>query len=321
MNLCRPGAVSRDWSPFTSRRRLNSSCRPSAPRRVATVVADARSQRAREVCDRPAIRGRRTLVRLATMAWLPLSKRHDAEAAKEYDALHEGVPEWLAAPVAQWVFDVFSSMLSTTTTSATSWTSSTGCFVVRCPRRAVTEFVRDSITELGNAAANGDLDVLDAVVWTTQLSREGWKLRERLDLLLLVHGSAWTVGENAAEQPCLLRRVDETVTSAAKAEMEQEGNAARHLHRAGHPASTGETRTRAARAREAVRARGGRCQADRCSSGLGRDPRHDARPILRNKPDKWSVALNEGGRAPGVNLLIEMCAGLWKLAVRPSRHG
>ncbi len=40
---------------------------------------------------------------------------------------------------------------------------------------------------------------------------------------------------------------------------------------------------------------------------------------LRNKPDKWSVALNEGGRAPGVNLLIEMCAGLWKSQF--DRHG
>lgn len=248
------------------------------------------------------------------MAWLPLSKRHDHEAAKEYDALHEGVPEWLAAPVAQWVFDVFSSMQYD---DDFSHKLDVIHGMLRRPMAQTNNRVRDSITELGNAAANGDLDVLDAVVWTTQLSREGWNLRERLDLLLLVHGSAWTVGENGAEQPCLLRRVDETVTSAAKAEMEREGNAARHLHRAWHRIY-GRNPDAGGAYREAVRAVEAAAKpiiAPQASSATLGTMLAD----LRNKPDKWSVALNEGGRAPGVSLLIEMCGGLWKSQF--DRHG
>ncbi len=88
------------------------------------------------------------------MAWLPLSKRHDAEAAKEYDALHEGVPEWLAAPVAQWVFDVFSSMQYD---DDFSHKLDVIHGMLRRPMPKTGKRVRDSITELGNAARTGTL--------------------------------------------------------------------------------------------------------------------------------------------------------------------
>ncbi len=248
------------------------------------------------------------------MGWLPLSKRNDPGAAKEYDALNEGVPEWLAMPVAQWVFDVFSSMEYG---DDLSHKLDVLYGMLRRPMPRTASRIRDSITELGNAAAEGDLDVLDAVVWTTQLSQEGWSLRERLELLLLVHGSAWTLGANAAQQPCLVRRVDETVTAAAQVEMGQTGNAARHLHRAWHriygrnpdPGGSYRESVRAVEAAakpvvapEALRATLGTMLAD-----------------LRNKPEKWIVALDERGKGPGVGLLIEMCTGLWKSQF--DRHG
>lgn len=248
------------------------------------------------------------------MGWLPLSKRDDPGAAKDYDALHEGMPEWLAIPVAQWVFDVFKSIGYG---DDLSHTLDVLYGMLRRPMPKTANRVHDSITGLGNAAAEGDLDVLDAVVWSTQFSQEGWTLRERLEFLLLVHGSAWTLGENSAKQPCMVRRVDETVTVAAKAEMEQRGNAARHLHRAWHriygrsPDASGSYRE-SVRAVEAAAKPVIAPTASRATLGT-------MLADLRNKPDKWTVALNEGGKAAGVGLLIEMCSSLWKSQF--DRHG
>ncbi len=248
------------------------------------------------------------------MGWLPLSKRNDPDAAKEYDTLHEGVPEWLATPVAQWVVDVFSSM---------KYDSSLGqrldllYGMLRRPMPSWRDRIGDSIAELADAAAGGDLDVLDAVVWTTQMSQQGERLRKRLRLLLRVHGSAWTVGTNVAGQPCLVQRVDETVTAAAQVEMEQSGNAAHHLRRAWHriygrnpdPGGSYWESVRAVEAAakpviapNALKATLGTMLAD-----------------LRNKPEKWSVVLGERDKASGVGLLIEMCSGLWKSQI--DRHG
>lgn len=249
------------------------------------------------------------------MAWRPLSRRDDPQAATEYDALHEGVPEWLSVPVAQWIFDVFSSMDTFHEDLGHQLDVLYG--MLRRPMPQSYERVRDAINELANSAASGDLDVLDAVVWATQLTASGWKLRERLELLLLVHGSAWTVGTNDTDQPCLVRRVDETVSAAAKDEMGLPGNAARHLHRAWHRVY-GRTPDSGGSYRESVRAVEAAAKpviapaADLATLGtMIRD--------LQNKPEKWSLALNEGGKAPGVDLLIRMCQGLWKSQF--DRHG
>ena len=35
--------------------------------------------------------------------WLPLSARHDLEREKQFDILHEDVPDWLAEPLQKWI--------------------------------------------------------------------------------------------------------------------------------------------------------------------------------------------------------------------------
>jgi hypothetical protein len=246
--------------------------------------------------------------------WKPLSKRNDPEAAKEYEALHEGVPQWLAMPVAQWVFDVFSSMAHN---DALGQRLDLLFGMIRKPMPPGRDRIANSITLLGNEAAKGDLDVLDAVVWMSDLSNAGGQLRDRLDLLLYVHGSAWTVGKNDLDQPCLERRVDETVTGAAKDEMDHKGNAALHLRRAWHRVY-GRSPDAGGAYREAVRA----------VEAAGKPVVSPNNPLttvgtmladLRNKPEKWELVLNEAGKAPGVDLLIAMMQGLWKSQF--DRHG
>lgn len=240
--------------------------------------------------------------------------RNDPEAAREYDALHEGVPEWLASPIGNWVFDVFSSMHYG---EDLDHKIDVLYGMLRRPMPQSRNRVNSAVSDLGNAAANGDLDVLDAVVWATQMTSQGWNLRDRLELLLRVHGSAWTIGTTPSDQPCLERRVDETTAAAARSEIEQPGNAARHLHRAWHHLY-GRSPDPGGAYREAVRAVEAAAKpiiaptATRATLGT-------MLADLRNKPSKWSVALDQGGQAPGIDVLIAMCSALWKSQF--DRHG
>lgn len=251
---------------------------------------------------------------LRGMGWIPLSKRNDPEAAKEYDALHEGVPEWLAVPVAEWVFDVFTSMQNTK--DFNHWIDVL-FGMLRRPMPSGYDRIQSAIAVLSNEAAKGDLDVLDAVVWTSALSREGWQLRDRLELLLHVHGSAWTIGEDAADHPCLERRVDETVSTAAKSEMEQAGNASIHLRRAWHRVY-GRNPDPGGAYKEAVRA----VEAAAKPMITPKDPVATLGKMILAmdaKPEKWIAVLDGHGRGSGVRHVIEMCRALWTSQL--DRHG
>jgi hypothetical protein len=247
--------------------------------------------------------------------WRPLSKRDDPEAANEYDALHEGVPEWLSVPVAHWVFEVFSALDNYNEDLSHKLDVIYG--MLRRPMPRSYDRTRDAVNELGNLAAGGDLDTLDVIVWATQMSDQGWRLRERLELLLLIHGSAWTVGTSPADQPCLVRRVDETVAASARTEMDQPGNAALHLHRAWHRIY-GRNPDPGGSYRESVRAVEAAAKPVVAPSAslatLGTMIRD-----LQNKPEKWTVSLDQRGEVPGVQLLIHMCQGLWRSQF--DRHG
>lgn len=248
------------------------------------------------------------------MGWRPLSRRNDPEAAKEYDALHEGIPEWLAAPIAQWVFDVFSSMQYD---DDLSHKVDVLFGMLRRSMPSGHDRIGSAITYLGNEAANGDLDVLDAVVWATALTNGGRGLRDRLELLLQVHGSAWTIGRNTADQPCLERRVDETASAAAKLKMEQSGNPAVHLRRAWHRVY-GRNLDPSGAYREAVRAVESVAKPvitpkDRAAT-LGK-----MIVAMEAKPEKWSAILDGHGRGSGMQHVIGMCQALWTSQL--DRHG
>lgn len=246
------------------------------------------------------------------MAWRPLSVRDEPAASDEYDALHDGVPEWLSVPVGKWISDVFESL------NYQANLSNTLDLLYGMLRRPMpTSGPHSAVNNLIEAAANGDLDVLDACVWLTDTYTSGWDHRDRLELLLKVHGSAWTIGQNEVDQPCLTRRVDPTVEVALKAEISEQGNAARHLQRAWHRVY-GRNPDAGGAYREAVR-------AVEAAAKPVIAPTATAATLgtmiadLRNKPEKWTVALNESGAAPGVDLLISMCRALWKSQF--DRHG
>ena len=240
--------------------------------------------------------------------------RNDPEAAAEYDVLHEGVPPWLAGPLAQWVSDVFGSMAHR---DDLGHPVDLLFGMLRRPMPPGPNRIWSAIAFLESEAASGDLDVLDAVVWYTMLSNQARPLLDRLDVLLAVHGSAWTIGSNSAGEPCLERRVDETVSAVAESEMVQTGNAATHLRRAWHRIY-GRHPEPGAAYREAVRA----VEAAAKPAVLPTDSAATLGKMIHAmdvKPEKWTAVLDGQGRGSGVRHVVGMCRALWTSQL--DRHG
>ena len=277
-----------------------------SPELRALKAADSRGDSRRTVFEQ---------LYASSMAWRPLSKRNDPERAVEYDALHEGVPEWLAGPAARWVFDVFRAIPYSDNVDQTLDLLSGA---LRKPLPTGVNWQDKAITFLGNEVANGDLDVLDAVVWVTDLhDAYGWRQRDHLEVLLHSHGSAWTIGKDEDGRPCLERRVDETTTAAAKAEMDQGGNAPTHLRRAWHRVY-GRNPDAGGAYREAVRAVEAAAKPvitpnDRVAT-LGK-----MIIAMEAKPSKWHVVLDGNGRGSGLAHVVGNCKALWTSQL--DRHG
>ena len=223
------------------------------------------------------------------MKWRPLSKRIDPEAAAEYDALHEGIPPWLASGIGTWVNNVLEG----------------GRYEYEDERKrlqVVEQLLRTPlewaggektarlglVTEVAKSGPRA-LDILDVALVLCQGQAGDWNLRRSLESMLTIGGSAWTVGEDEGGRWCLHRRLDETVEDAAKEEMRQTGNAARHLQAAWHHVY-GRDPDPSAAYREAVRAVEAAAKPavtpnDRLAT-LGKMLK-----ALRDKPSKWAVDL------------------------------
>lgn len=246
------------------------------------------------------------------VVWRPLSARNDPERSKAYDALHEGVPEWLATPVAQWIYETFDSMRYE---GDLRHTLDLLYGILRRPMPSGR--FDDLIEDLASAVAQGDLDILDAMVWLTGTYTGGWKQRDRLSLMLAVHGSAWCIGTDDTDQPCLQRRVNEAAAAAARAEMERTGNAATHLHRAWHRVY-GRSPDAGGAYREAVRAVEAAAKPVVLPSDTGATLGKMI-AAMKAKPEKWTVVLDGNGRGSGMAHLISMCQSIWTSQL--DRHG
>ena len=249
----------------------------------------------------------------AGMAWYPLSKRDEVGEREEYDALHEGVPEWLSAPAGAWVESVFEARRRQDLVEAVDVL----CAMLRRPMPSGHNRTGEAIFAMRLDVEAGDLDVLDAVVWSTAVLENGSTLRGQLDLLFRSSGSVWTIGRNEVDQPCLERRVDETVVSVAKAEMAEQSNAAAHLHRAWHRIY-GRSPDPGGAYREAIRAVeaavkpviGPNDSVFTLGKGIA---------SMKDKPEKWKAILDGTGDGAGMGHVIGMCQALWTSQL--DRHG
>lgn len=244
------------------------------------------------------------------MRWRPLSVRDNPEKLDAYDVLHDGVPMWLRVGAAHWVDE-------TLTNTPYGIDLADVLHTLEQSLRLQLDWQYGVSSALHSAARaverDGDraLDVIDCCLMLTARWAEGRKARDALDGMLAVAGSAWTVGADSEGTPCLHRRVSSTVELAAKEEIKQSGNAARHLEIAWHKVY-GRTPDSSGAFREAVRA----VEAAAKPVITPSDPKATLGKMiiaLRDKPSKWTAVLGT------VEATADMMDQLWTSQL--DRHG
>jgi hypothetical protein len=249
------------------------------------------------------------------MAWRPLSLRNDPVAAEKFDALHDGVPEWLAPTLVDWFEDAFPfdglrpvgmvdlkddlHGIELLLHRKLDWTNG-----VSSSRR----FITDRISSDDPLA----LDLLDCCLAVlTCRGGVGWRdSAQDLEFALSQGGSAWKVAESEG-MPCLERRVDEVVEKLFKEAATASGNAAHHLRMAWHK-TYGRQPDASGAYREAVRA----VEAAAKPVVTPNDPKTTFGKMLaamRVKPAKWVTELGS------VAVVIDLMNELWTSQL--DRHG
>lgn len=171
-------------------------------------------------------------------SWRPLGVDTDDEVA-DYDALHEGVPAWLAAPFWAWVFDAVTlhrpysdgsgrvAMLDVALAEKL-------CQTLRIPLPNLRATSVDVPT--GNGQLRGAMDAFrghtDPLQIVDYLLAYGERTKpDELEELLERGKSAWTVGTRSG-RPGLVRRVPLGVQIAADSVMARSGRAGVRLAKA-----------------------------------------------------------------------------------------
>lgn len=162
--------------------------------------------------------------------WRPLG--YEGEGSAAYDALHDGVPKWMAASLWDWIQRQFTR--TTTSGSSLSRNYRHESFDTGLLREAE-RMCRFSAPYDGTHLSDG-MRALRSAVEAEQveirivdylLSRKR-QADSELHRLLLESGSAWAVGTRAGKV-ALVRRIPEGVQSAAGAVMDRAGHAGRRL--------------------------------------------------------------------------------------------
>ncbi len=245
--------------------------------------------------------------------WRPLSKRDD----ESYDALHEGVPEWLVASLLDFVVDqvtYFSVRVRRRLPDRAKLKE-----VERKLRVPLNWSESDSSALLSIRGKVDDrdyfLDLVDFLLTRLEPTEEGVVSAQTVEYALTEGGSAWAV-DTSGPGPHLVRRVDVTVSAAAKSVISASGRAGQHLAKAWievygrHPdASTAYL--------EAVRA------VEAIGSPII-SPKHPGPTLgtmiadMKNAPAKWTVALKPKAGDPVV-MIRETMELLWTAEL--DRHG
>lgn len=243
------------------------------------------------------------------MRWRPLSSRSEAERAEEYDALHDGVPSWLAPGLMRWLIDVVRDMPYATPIPTLHEVEQLLRFRLDWKQGEVTALatLAKELSENRERA----LDIVDCLLMLTAQRPGSWQISERLSSMLSAAGSAWTVGKDPNGTPCLQRRVEEFAETAAKATIARPGNAGKHLQAAWHRVY-GRDPDSSAAYREAVRAVEAAAKPvvtpNDSIATLGKMIR-----AIRDKPTKWTTELGS------VSTVAEMMGELWTSQL--DRHG
>jgi hypothetical protein len=247
---------------------------------------------------------------LVAVRWRPLSIRDRPDAAESYEALHDGLPDWLTSGAARWVeqtledapygFDLtrFLHTLEQFLRLPLNW------------RGGVQSAFHDVLSQVAGAGDRA-LDILDGVLMLTSNWPNSDDRQVELHVMLTIGGSAWKIGMDEDGRPALERRVDEVSEQAARDEIDEPGNAGHHLQAAWH-SLYGRNPDPSAAYREAVRAVEAAAKpvilpSDRTAT-LGKMIR-----ALNDKPDKW---ISELGTVADLTITL---AELWRS--QSDRHG
>lgn len=246
---------------------------------------------------------------LAGMRWRPLSTRTEVERADEYDALHDGVPPWLAPGLTRWVIEVVRDAPYVDPAKTLHDVEQ----LLRFPlnwQRGVDTALGTLAKEFGENRSRA-LDIVDCLLMLTANQPGSWKTAEQLSSMLSAAGSAWGMGKDAAGTPCLHRRVEESSETAAKAAIDRPGNPGLHLRVAWHRVY-GRDPDPSGAYREAVRAVEAAAKPvvtpNDSIATLGKMIK-----AMRDKPEKWTAELGS------VAAVADMMGVLWTSQL--DRHG
>lgn len=159
--------------------------------------------------------------------WYPLNVRESGEY-DSYDALSEGVPEWIRDPLCQAIARAFEARTSQQIDPAV---------VNRCkaalrrviPDNGLTSQLENWLRQTANSDPGFVLDILDYVLATQE------RLHSITESILTAGNSAWTVGrwdDGNDGHTGLVRRVDPSVTAAAAQAISAKTAASHHLAQA-----------------------------------------------------------------------------------------
>lgn len=235
--------------------------------------------------------------------WRPLFIRDDPELAAEYDALHEGIPPWLVQGITRWVESAIRSSQNVPETLEIL----EQLLQVRLKWTSGTQSAERSLVRTIESNAPDALKIIDACLMVTQFSCDEASLQAMLDR----SGSAWTIGTDEEDNPGLERRVDATVTTAAREAMSVAGNSSRHLRTAWHAlyGVNPDASKAYSQAVKAVEAAGKpMISPTNTRTTLGTMIRD-----MRAKPFKWSCVIGT------VDNLIDMMSSVW--SYQRDRHG
>ncbi len=250
----------------------------------------------------------------AESRWVPLSRRGQADA----EALHEGVPPWLRQSLWDWVY----GLITGTTELGQRFPDKP--LLQRLERRLKTQFqwgqgVSGAVKNLAGKASIDEeflLDLVDALLVDINPDFEGAAAGEYLESVLVEGGSVWGVAVRDGRLG-LERRVDETVTAAAREVIGASGAAGEHLTRAWTEAY-GRSPDPSAAYSEAVK-------AVEAAAKPTLTPKDDKAtlgkmvPALRDGEGKWDVVLAarpEFNKVEAVRLMADL---LWQ--GQTDRHG
>lgn len=165
--------------------------------------------------------------------WRPLG--YQGEDAAGYDALHDGVPKWMAASLWDWIQHQFTR--TAINRSSFSGNDSYTYFDVELLRdvERVCRFSApydETLLSVGMRTLRSAVEAENVEIRLVDylLSRNGHP-DPNLDRLLLESGSAWRVGTRAG-RVALVRRIPEGVQDAAGAVMDRAGHAGGRLAQA-----------------------------------------------------------------------------------------